>query len=79
MLSTLLPQRIGSRIEIPNDESGLLYAVEAFGFFTEHVDEEKIVLRRQAPNEALGGAAATTRAQPVDGDLANRIRVLSAR
>jgi hypothetical protein len=76
MLSSVLPENIGARIEIPNDESGLLRKVEAHGFFAEHVDEARIILRRRAGNDALRGAAVEERAKPVGGELARRVRVL---
>lgn len=78
MLSPHLPQKIGARIEIPNDESGLMARVEAFGFFAEHIDGERIVLRRRVPNEALRGRAAIERAKPMSAEMISRIRVLES-
>lgn len=77
MLSSLLPEKIGARVEIPNDESGLMSKIEAYGFFAEHVDGKRIVLQRRASNDALRGGAIAERAKPVSIDIARRIRVLS--
>lgn len=76
MLSSLLPERIGACVEIPNDESGLMSQIEAYGFFIEHVDKVKIVLRRRVSNDALRGRAIADRAKPVSLDVAKRIRIL---
>jgi len=76
MLSRILPAAIGSRVEIPNDESGLMGRIEAHGFSAEHVDERRIVLRRRATNERLRGVAVAERMKPLTADLEARIRIL---
>jgi hypothetical protein len=53
MLSAILPQRIGSRVQIPGRNYALARAVEAYSFFPDHDDGRTLTLRRIAGDKAL--------------------------
>lgn len=78
MLATILPERIGARVEIPNDDSGLMAKIEAHGFFADHIDGARIIMSRKVTNETLRGSAVIERAKLVSADLARRVRILPA-
>ena len=56
MLSPILPQRIGARVQIPSGNYAIKRAVEAYSFFPEHDNGRTLTLRRIATDEALVAA-----------------------
>jgi hypothetical protein len=56
MLSAILPQQIGARIQIPSGNYVVRRAVEAYSFFPERDDGRTLTLRRIASDDALVAA-----------------------
>lgn len=61
ILSELLPQPIGSRIEIPSGDYDLKRIIEAYGFWPENDDRRTLIMRRDFSDTGLGGAATEAR------------------
>jgi hypothetical protein len=72
MLSAILPQRNGARVQIPSGDCEMKRMIEAYSFFPEYDDRRTLTLRRIGPDEALIEARAE-RAQLAPA-LAARIR-----
>jgi len=56
MLSAILPQEVGARIQIPSRNYVVQRAVEAYSFFPEHDDGRTLTLRRIASDTSLVAA-----------------------
>jgi hypothetical protein len=58
MLSILLPQRNGDRVQIPSGDYEMKRLLEACSFFPEYDDRRALVMRRIGPDDALREAQA---------------------
>jgi hypothetical protein len=61
LLAAILPQPIGSLIEIPSGNYDMKRIVEAYGFWPVRDDRRTLILRRDFPDHGLGGAAISAR------------------
>jgi hypothetical protein len=56
MLSAILPQAIGARVQIPSGNYAIKRAIEAYSFFPERDDGRTLTMRRIASDRALFAA-----------------------